>query len=88
MNINATFESVFSDTYVTDTMYEKLPETTFAEKIYKIRKSCGLTQKQFAKKCGIGYSSLCKYETGYKASEENIAKICEACKIKVDYFKI
>ena len=81
MNRNATFKNIFSDTYITDTLYEELPEITFAERIYKIRKSYGLTQRQFAKKCGIGYTSLCKYETGYKACDKNIIKICEACGI-------
>ncbi|MDB2087626.1 helix-turn-helix domain-containing protein [Clostridium paraputrificum] len=46
----------------------------------------GLTQKQFALKTGIGYSSLCKYETGYVISKKNINKICSYFNLPENYF--
>ncbi|WP_230141211.1 helix-turn-helix domain-containing protein, partial [Clostridium neonatale] len=69
-------------------LYNSLPENTLAEKIYKIRKLNGLTQKEFAQKANIGYTSLCKYEIGYKASKVNLIKICSAFNISLTYLNL
>lgn len=66
--------------------YDTLPEDTFAQKIYKLRMKHGYTQRQFANLCSVGYSSICKYETGYKANKYNLNKICKALNISSDYF--
>ena len=62
-------------------LISNLPEITIGEKIYKCRMYKGITQREFAKKCGIGYSSLCKYETGYSTPDnlniKNINKIID-----------
>ncbi|NMF04599.1 helix-turn-helix transcriptional regulator [Clostridium beijerinckii] len=85
MNKTATFKSVFKDTEnQASTLYTTLPETNNAQKIYKLRKMSGLSQKQFAQKIGIGYSSLCKYEIGYKISESNKKKICDYFDLQLD----
>lgn len=85
INKTATFKSVFKDTEnQASTLYTTLPETNNAQKIYKLRMMNGLTQKQFARKVGIGYSSLCKYEIGYKISESNKKKICDYFDLQLD----
>lgn len=67
--------------------YSNLPENTLAEKIYKLRKIKGLSQKQFAKVTGVGYSCIPKYESGnFKASKENLEKICIAFNLLENYF--
>jgi DNA invertase Pin-like site-specific DNA recombinase/DNA-binding XRE family transcriptional regulator len=84
-----TFNKVFSSTTTnSDILYNSLPENTLAEKIYKIRKLNGLTQKEFAQKANIGYTSLCKYEIGYKASKVNLIKICSAFNISLTYLNL
>lgn len=77
MNINATlFREIFN---IVDSggslVYGSLPDNTLSEKIYKYRMVHGYTQKEFAKLCSIGYSSLCKYELGARPSAENLKKI-------------
>ncbi len=68
--------------------YSSLPENTLAEKIYKLRKIKGLSQKQFAKVTGVGYSCIPKYESGnFKASKENLQKICITFNLSKDYLK-
>ena len=66
-------------------LISQLPEETLEEKIYKLRKLSGLIQKQFAIKCNIGYSTLCRYETGCNASKDNLIKICTALNIDNSY---
>lgn len=87
VNKNATFRKVFKDLNVCDDLYKLLPENTLAEKIKKLRKATGLTQREFAKKCNIGYTSLCKYECGYNISRLNKQKICAACEVDTNYLE-
>ena len=76
-NKKATFSEVFKPIENSQSnIYIMLPESNNKEKIYKLRMINGLTQKQFALRTGIGYSSLCKYEIGYAISKKNISKIC------------
>lgn len=46
----------------------------------------GCTQREFAKMCSIGYSSLCKYELGFNPSIKNLNKISNAFNIDIGYF--
>lgn len=84
---SATFKDIFkpleSDRNLS---YSGLPEETTAQKIYKLRMVSGYTQREFAKVCSIGYSSVCKYETGWKPSNTNLKKICSVFKLNLDYF--
>ena len=65
MNKNATYRKVFEPIETTiSNNYLDLPETTISERIRKFRKINGYDRKEFSKICGIGYSSLCRYETG------------------------
>ena len=67
--------------------YYTLPEKTIAQKIYKLRMIKGYTQREFAKVCSIGYSSLCKYEIGTsKPNRVNLKKICQIFNMSIDYF--
>lgn len=87
VNRTATYKEIFQPIESNGAIvYSHLPEHTIAEKIYKIRMIKGSTQYEFAKMCGIGYSSLCKYEIGFKPSLKNLKKICEALDINMNYF--
>ncbi|ADL52041.1 helix-turn-helix domain-containing protein [Clostridium cellulovorans] len=87
MNKTATFIEVFETIETgSSAVYEDLPENTFAEKIFKLRMLHGLTQRQFAARCGIGYSSVCKYELGYTPSSYNLEKIIDALNLDINYF--
>ncbi len=88
VNKTATFKKVFipiENTYTT--LYDTLPEVTFAQKIYKLRKKLGMSQKEFSQFIDIGYSSVCKYETGSNPSEQNLKKISNKLKISISYLK-
>lgn len=88
MNKTATFKKIFKPIEnETSILFRELPENTVAEKIRKLRLMEGLTQRQFAKKCDIGYSSLCKYETGHNINLSNIRKICDTFKLDYTYLK-
>lgn len=68
-------------------MNSLLPETTIAQKIYKLRINGNYTRRNFAAKCNVGYSSICKYEIGLSTpSEKNIYKISKALNIDINYF--
>jgi len=88
VNKTATFKKVFklleSDHSIA---YSTLPEKSISEKIYKLRMVNGYTQRSFAKECNIGYSSLCKYESGSKPNDENLKKICKRFNKDITYFK-
>lgn len=87
MNKTATFKTIFETFEIsTYTLYSNLPENTIAQKIYKLRSINGYTQRQFADKCSIGYSSLCKYETGSNPSIKNLKKICDKFDLDINYF--
>jgi len=88
MNKTATYRNVFKDIEnSTSTIYYTLPERTIAQKIYKLRMIKGYTQREFAKVCSIGYSSLCKYEIGLsKPNSINLEKICQTFNMSIDYF--
>lgn len=88
MNKTATYRNVFKDIEnSTSTIYHTLPERTIAQRIYKLRMIKGYTQHEFAKVCSIGYSSLCKYETGLsKPNHINLEKICQTFNMSTDYF--
>ena len=84
VNKTATFKKVFvplENTY--STLYDTLPEITFTQKIFKLRKNLGMSQKEFAKFIDIGYSSICKYETGGRPSEQNLKKISNKLNIYI-----
>lgn len=50
----------------------------------QIRKSCGYTQKELAKKLGISDSTLAHYETGIrKITLEMFLKILDVCNYKM-----
>ena len=88
INKTTTFKEVFSTAKESDKLlYYKLPEETTAQKIYKLRKLNGFTQKKFAEITGVGYSCISKYELGYKASNKNIIKISNALNLYSDYLK-
>lgn len=88
MNNSATFKEVFKDIEnSSNIVYIDLPESTLAEKIYKLRMLHGLTQKEFALNTNIGYSTVCKYETGFNSSENNLMKICNYFHLNIDYFE-
>ena len=87
-NKTATLKKVFEPIESSQSnIYSSLPENSIKDKIYRLRMINGLTQKQFALKTGIGYSSLCKYEAGYPISYTNILKICNTFKLSIDYLK-
>ena len=88
-NKTATYRKVFETIENTQSnIYYMLPENSVKDKIYKLRMLHGLTQKQFALKTGIGYSSVCKYETGHKIDKKNKIKICAAFDIPLSYFEV
>ena len=87
VNKTATFKKIFEPIESTGAIaYATLSEDTIAHKIYKLRMLQGFTQRQFAQMCNIGYSSLCRYEIGYKPNLKNLRKICESLNIHINYF--
>ena len=87
-NKTATYRKVFETIENTQSnIYYMLPENSVKDKIYKLRMIKGLTQKEFALKTGIGYSSVCKYESGYKIDKKNKIKICAAFDIPLTYLE-
>lgn len=53
--------------------------SNFAQDLRIWRKEAGLTQTELAKKSGISYSSICKYETGErKPKEEQVYRLMDA----------
>ena len=51
----------------------------------EIRKSCGYTQKDLAKKLGISDSTLAHYETGIrKISLDMFLKVLQICNYKIE----
>ncbi len=51
----------------------------------EIRKSCGYTQKELAKKLGIVDSTLAHYESGIrKISLEMFLKLLNVCELKIE----
>lgn len=87
MNKTATFKNIFKPIESTRAIaFSNLPEYTIAQKIYKLRMIHGFTQREFAKVSSIGYSSLCKYEIGYKPSVNNLEKISKTFNIDINYF--
>lgn len=88
MNKTATYKEVFKTLETNECLaYSKLPENTLAQKIYKLRMVKGYTQREFAKACNIGYSSLCKYELGSPPSGKNLSKIFKTFNIDIDIIK-
>lgn len=66
-----------------------MPENTIGEKIHKFRLMHGYSRAEFARVCGIGYSSVCKYEVGLVVpSRMNLEKISDVFNISMDYFSI
>jgi transcriptional regulator with XRE-family HTH domain len=60
-----------------------------AEKIHKLRLMHGYSRTEFAKICGIGYSTVCKYEIGFaEPSRRNLDKISKLLKLYSDYFQV
>ncbi|MDU1422616.1 helix-turn-helix domain-containing protein [Clostridium sporogenes] len=87
VNKTATFKKIFKTIESNESVaYSSLPEDTIAEKIYKLRMIKGCTQREFAKICSIGYSSLCKYELGFNPSIKNLNKISSKFNIDIGYF--
>lgn len=69
-------------------IYNELPEDTLSNKIYKQRMILGMTQREFALRVGVGYSTITGYEGGFKTkiSLSNAIKICTSLELPIDYF--
>ena len=88
-NKKTTYKEIFKTFENTQSnIYYNLPEDSLKDKIYKLRVTNGLTQKEFAIKTGVGYSSICKYESGYNISIQNKEKICKSFNIPLEYFDL
>lgn len=88
-NENATYNKIFKTLENSQSnIYYDLPEDSLKDKIYKLRVSNGLTQREFSIKTGVGYSSICKYESGQNISAHNKEKICKTFNIPLDYFDL
>lgn len=88
-NKNTTYKEIFKIFENTQSnIYDTLPEDSLKDKIYKLRVNNGLTQREFAIKTGVGYSSICKYESGQNISTQNKEKICKALNLPLDYFNL
>lgn len=90
VNKTTVYKEVFTklelDTYNT---LKGLPENTIGQKIYKLRLINRLSRREFAKKCNIGYSSLCKYETDMGIpNAANIKKMNEAFELDGGYLMV
>jgi DNA-binding transcriptional regulator YiaG len=80
MDINATLSEVLKNKEIPvyGNLYNHLPESTLAEKLYKLRKLNGLSMKKFARKINMSASTIAHWEAGYqKLSMENMIKICD-----------
>ena len=74
---NVTFRNPFiTMSESTYSLYNNMQENCLGFKLKKIRHQLGMSQKEFSEFCGIGYSSLCKYESGkYNINQKNLNKI-------------
>lgn len=54
------------------------------ESIRNFRKSNGLTQHEFADKCGLGYLTISRAERGECLTSKTVIAICNAFGIKAD----
>lgn len=63
---NATFNKVFQnyDFNINRILYSHLKEDTPRDRLIKYRLMNGLTQREMAKKMGVGFSTLCNWEEG------------------------
>ncbi len=57
--------------------------STIAANIRKLRGLRGLTQKQLAKKLGVKYQHIGRWERGVKPTARNLAKLASALKVDV-----
>lgn len=61
-----------------ESLYGNLPEDSFPEKIYKLRKINGMSLESFAEKVGVHISTIKAWEEGSKApNKRSIKKICD-----------
>ncbi len=55
-----------------------------ANNIRVIRERLGLSQEEFASRCGISRTSIARYERGEAPSASNAKKIADACSVSID----
>lgn len=81
----ATYSDMFTTIEKSSTsLANDIDESSWQYKIKKIRHQLGMSQKEFAKYCNIGYSTLCKYESGlFNISLRNQNKLCTKLNLKL-----
>ena len=62
----------------------------FGEKVRELRKKCGMTQAELAKKAGLGLKTITNYESGstYPQNREVYATLAEILGCEADYLRI
>ncbi|MCM3560636.1 helix-turn-helix domain-containing protein [Brevibacillus borstelensis] len=59
---------------------------SFGQRLKQARKEAKLTQEQVAKRLGLDYSTISKYENNHSEPDnETLAKMAEIYNVKVDY---
>lgn len=54
-------------------------------RVLELREALGITQEEFAARCGISRTSIARYERGEPVNRINAEKIAKACGCSVDY---
>jgi transcriptional regulator with XRE-family HTH domain len=71
-----------------NSLYQNLPESSFPEKIYKLRKMKDLNREDLAKKVNVHVSTIQGWERGIKTpTRTSIKKICSAFELDISYFE-
>jgi transcriptional regulator with XRE-family HTH domain len=61
-------------------------DMSFGQRLKQARKEAKLTQEQVAKRLGLDYSTISKYENNHSEPDnETLAKMAEIYNVKVDY---
>ena len=84
-----TWKSIFSpSTYnIYKCLYSSLPEKTFEEKIFKLRKVNNLERKDLAKILDLHLDTVLKWESGeMQPKPKNIKNICYKFNLTLSYF--
>ena len=69
-----------------ESLYGNLPDDSITAKIYKLRKTNGLSLSDFAAKVGISVSAVQDWEAMGTPSQASIEKICSAFGLDVSEF--
>jgi len=90
INSIATLREVLKskETRLLDSLYSSLPEDSVHSKIYKLRKSYGLSRVDFAARIGVHCSTIKDWDDRIQEpTRTSLKKICAAFGLDISYFE-